>query len=123
MGSFVCLTHQLYNMKVLASILLGLSLVLTVTSASPRDDLLCTVCIDIVTDIDSWLTSDTTEDQIVEWMFGFCEKLGDILSPDLVQVCEVVLGAELPNIIDNIVNNNLNPREVCQAIGSCPPSL
>merc|ERR1711862_1075090 len=90
MGSFVCLTHQLYNMKVLASILLGLSLVLTVTSASPRDDLLCTVCIDIVTDIDSWLTSDTTEDQIVEWMFGFCEKLGDILSPDLVQVCEVV---------------------------------
>ena len=112
------------------------------TSASPRDDLLCTVCIDIVTDIDSWLTSDTTEDQIVEWMFGLCEvtshffeeqcynddiytpqKLGDILSPDLVQVCEVVLGAELPNIIDNIVNNNLNPREVCQAIGSCPPSL
>ena len=112
------------------------------TAASPRDDLLCTVCIDIVTDIDSWLTSDTTEDQIVEWMFGFCEvtshlfeeqcynddisppqKLGDILSPDLVQVCEVVLGAELPNIIDNIVNNNLNPREVCQAIGSCPPSL
>ena len=37
------------------------------------DDLLCTVCIDIVTDIDSWLTSDTTEDQIVEWMFGLCE--------------------------------------------------
>ena len=51
------------------------------------------------------------------------QKLGDLLSPDLVQVCEVVLGAELPNIIDNIVNNNLNPREVCQAIGSCPPSL
>jgi len=118
-------------MKVLASIL-SLSLLSTLASASSSpahvggdigDDLLCTVCIDIVTDIDSWLTSDTTEDQIVEWMFGLCEKLGDILSPDLVQVCEVVLGAELPNIIDNIVNNNLNPREVCQAIGSCPSSL
>jgi len=118
-------------MKVLAS-LLSLSLVLTLSLASRAparvggdlsDDILCTVCITIVTDIDSWLTSDTTEDQIVEWMYGLCEKLGDLLSPDLVQVCEVVLGAELPNIIDNIVNNNLNPREVCQAIGSCPPSL
>lgn len=119
-------------MKVLASIL-SLSLFLTLASASMAsddllasrvsDDLLCTVCISIVTDIDSWLTSDTTEDQIVQWMYGLCERLGDLLSPDLVQVCEVVLGAELPNIIDNLVNNNLNPREVCQAIGSCPASL
>ena len=68
-------------MKVLASIL-SLSLVLTLSSASQpparvggdlRDDLLCTVCITIVTDIDSWLTSDTTEDQIVEWMYALCE--------------------------------------------------
>ena len=67
--------------KVLASIL-SLSLLSTLASASSfpahvggdiGDDLLCTVCIDIVTDIDSWLTSDTTEDQIVEWMFGLCE--------------------------------------------------
>ena len=68
-------------MKVLASIL-SLSLVLTLSSAFKvparvggdlRDDLLCTVCITIVTDIDSWLTSDTTEDQIVEWMYALCE--------------------------------------------------
>ena len=50
------------------------------------------------------------------------QRLGDLLSPDLVQMCEVVLGSQLPHIIDNIVNNNLDPREVCQAIGSCPPS-
>jgi len=42
-----------------------------------------------------------------------------LLSPDLVQVCEVVLGSQLPNIIDNLVNNNLNPQEVCQQIGAC----
>ena len=68
-------------MKVLAS-LLSLSLVLTLSLASRAparvggdlsDDILCTVCITIVTDIDSWLTSDTTEDQIVEWMYGLCE--------------------------------------------------
>ena len=41
--------------------------------AVTRDDLLCSICIDIVTDIDSWLTSDTTEDQVVQWMYGICE--------------------------------------------------
>jgi len=87
---------------------------------SKQDDLLCKVCIDIVEDIDSWLTSDTTEQQIVDWMYALCESLGDLISPDLVQVCEVVLGSQLPNIIDNLVNNNLNPTEVCQKIGACP---
>ena len=75
-----------YLIKVLASIL-SLSLLSTLASASSSpahvggdigDDLLCTVCIDIVTDIDSWLTSDTTEDQIVEWMFGLCEVSNSI---------------------------------------------
>ena len=31
-------------------------------------DLLCDICIDVITDLDQWLTSDTTEDQIVEWI-------------------------------------------------------
>ena len=71
-------------MQVLASIL-SLSLLLTLASASMAsddllasrvsDDLLCTICISIVTDIDSWLTSDTTEDQIVQWMYGLCEVI------------------------------------------------
>ena len=62
-------------MQVLASFL-SLSLLLTLASASmASDDLLCTVCISIVTDIDSWLTSDTTEDQIVQWMYGLCEVI------------------------------------------------
>ena len=37
------------------------------------NDLLCNICLDIVTDIDSWITSDTTEDQIVDWMHMICE--------------------------------------------------
>ena len=31
-------------------------------------DLLCDICIDVITDLDQWLTSDSTEDQIVEWI-------------------------------------------------------
>ena len=38
-----------------------------------KDDLLCTICIDIVEDIDSWLTSDTTEQQIVDWLNQICQ--------------------------------------------------
>jgi len=88
-------------------------------ASKKKEDLLCSICVDIVADLDKWLTSEATEDQIVEWMYRICETLGDLISPDLVQVCEVVLGAQLPSIIDNLVNNNLNPEEVCKNIGAC----
>ena len=71
-------------------------------------------------DIDSWITSDTTEDQIVDWFHSFCEQLGDLISPDLVATCDLVLGSQLPNIIDGLVNQNLDPQQVCQRIGACP---
>jgi len=87
-----------------------------------RNDLLCNICLDIVTDIDSWITSDTTEDQIVDWLHMICEKLGELLSPDLVATCDLVLGSQIPNIIDGLVEQNLNPDQVCQMIGACPPS-
>jgi len=82
--------------------------------------LLCTICLDIIDDFDNWLTSDTTEEQIVDWIDNVCQLLGTILDyPDLVQMCEVALGAQIPNIIDDLVNNNLNPGEVCQKLGAC----
>ena len=36
-------------------------------------DLVCTICLDVVSDIDSWITSDATEDQIVDWLHNICE--------------------------------------------------
>ena len=30
-----------------------------------RNELTCSICIDIITDLDNFITSDTTEDQIV----------------------------------------------------------
>ena len=35
-----------------------------------RRDLLCDVCMDIVTDIDEWITSDSTMDEIVQFVEG-----------------------------------------------------
>ena len=36
-------------------------------AAQPRD-LACDICMDVVTDLDEWLTSDATEGEIVHFM-------------------------------------------------------
>ena len=42
-------------------------------ASKKKEDLLCSICVDIVADLDKWLTSEATEDQIVEWMYRICE--------------------------------------------------
>ena len=54
-------------------ILSGSAFSLDEMSSKKREDLLCTICLDIIGDLDKWLTSEATEDQIVEWMYGICE--------------------------------------------------
>merc|ERR1712180_348761 len=79
-------------------------------------DLLCDICIDIITDLDQWLTSDTTEDQIVEWI----EQGWDLLSALLPEaICKSLIESQIPAIIDGLVNDNLNPQELCGSIGAC----
>ena len=38
-----------------------------------KSDLLCDICLDIVTDFDQWLTSDATEQQIADWIDNACK--------------------------------------------------
>ena len=83
------------------------------------DSLVCNMCLDIITDLDTWLTSDATEGQIVDWMSQICKTLGEVVSPDLEITCNLVMGAQLPSIIDGLVENNLNPQQVCESIGAC----
>ena len=33
-----------------------------------KNELTCEICIDIITDLDNWLTSDKTEQEIVDFM-------------------------------------------------------
>ena len=44
---------------VLLSCLLGLTL------AAPKNDLTCKICTDVIGDLDEWITSDTTENDII----------------------------------------------------------
>ena len=54
-------------------------------SLKKKEDLLCSICVDIVADLDKWLTSEATEDQIVEWMYRIC-KVGSGNRIDDVEV-------------------------------------
>merc|ERR1711971_1288302 len=79
-------------------------------------DLLCDICIDVITDLDQWLTSDSTEDQIVEWIEQVCDLLSALV-PEAI--CKSLIESQIPAIIDGLVNDNLNPRELCSSIGAC----
>ena len=45
-------------------------LLLQVSAEDQPRDLLCDVCMDIVTDIDEWITSDATVDEILHFVEG-----------------------------------------------------
>merc|ERR1712186_322633 len=111
--------HRLAMFKVLSLLLL---LALTQAANNQPKDLLCDICIDVVTDFDEWLTSDQTMDDIIHFVEGLCEALGAI-DPTLETLCKSLIEAQLPDIINGLVNDNLNPAEVCASIGVCysPP--
>ena len=100
-------------------------------------DLLCDICIDVVTDLDQWLTSDATMDEIIYFVEGVQKTISNVVKIILLQLCraigEIIEGLELmcnelfedylPDIINGLVDENLNPSEVCARIGACytPP--
>ena len=56
-------------MKLVAALLLLSSLVSCGQAEQPKD-LLCDICVDIVTDLDEWITSDSTMDDIINFVEG-----------------------------------------------------
>merc|ERR1712083_370505 len=78
-----------------------------------RNELTCSICIDIITDLDNFITSDTTEDQIVQFFKELCHTLGSLLGASLEEQCNALMESQLPAIIDGLVNDNLNPQQVC----------
>ena len=84
-----------------------------------KNDLTCPICIDVVTDIDEFITDETTVNDILEFAKQLCAALGLILA-DLETECNRIMEEQLPAIIDNLVNGQLEPNAVCEAIGACP---
>merc|ERR1719483_672410 len=93
------------------------SIVLLATLASnlaaPRNELTCEICIDI------FITSETTEDEILAFFNQICEAVDQLL-PGLGATCTAFLENNGPGIIESIVNENLNPDQVCAMLTVCP---
>merc|ERR1712010_142976 len=116
MGVFFQLLED-EGLVLLATIVVAIS---AVGDLPQEKDLLCDICQEIVTQFDDFLTSDPTEAQITEWVKGICHALGEILNrPDLETTCNLILTAEIPAIIDQIVEQNLDPATVCTNLGAC----
>merc|ERR1712228_489432 len=92
---------------------------LPVFFAYPKNELTCDICIDIITDIDNFITSDTTEEEILAFFNQICEAV-DQLFPGLGQTCTGFLNNNGPGIIESIVNENLNPSDICTMLSACP---
>ena len=76
-----------------------------------------------MTDIDNFITSETSEDQIIGYFRELCHAMGSLLgSEDLEAQCIALFEENLPAIIEAFVNDNLNPTEVCVDIGACSPA-
>merc|ERR1711934_1024595 len=113
--------HALFSarnrMKVfvlLATCVLSLS---AVEDLPQEKDLVCDICQEIVTQFDAFLTSDPTEAQITEWVKAICHTLAEILNrPDLETTCNLILTAEIPALIDQIVDKTW-------ILSQCAPTL
>merc|ERR1719229_439984 len=103
------------------SLLLVLSCLVVSCLSLPRDsnDLTCSICVDVVTDIDQFITEDTTIQQIMDFAKQLCAALG-LIHADMETECNRIMDEQLPAIIDNLVNEQLDPQAVCDAIGACP---
>ena len=64
-----CQEFATMMMKLAAALLLLSSLVSCGQAEQPKD-LLCDICVDIVTDLDEWITSDSTMDDIINFVEG-----------------------------------------------------
>jgi len=85
------------------------------------NQLTCNICVDVITDIDNFITDTTTEDQIIAFFKEICHTLGSVMgSPTLESECNAMFESNLPQIIDDLVNQNLDPMTVCTNIGLCP---
>merc|ERR1712233_134582 len=86
--------------------------------AAPKttNELTCNICVDVITDLDNFITDATTEDQIIAFFKEICHTLGSIMgSPALEAECNAMFEPNLPQISDDLVNNNLDPMTICTA--------
>merc|ERR1712083_1253938 len=70
------------------------------------------ICKYIVGEIDKQLMDGATLDQIIQALEQICGPLDSII-PGATAACETLIETQLPQIIDQLVHNQLSPDAVC----------
>merc|ERR1712098_713166 len=100
--------HKMIKVLSVLSCLVAVGL----AAAAPRNELTCSLCTDIITDIDEFLTSETTENEIIAFVEQLCSALGQIID-GFEATCKFLVESQLPAIIEGLVNDNLKPEQIC----------
>merc|ERR1712142_971947 len=74
----------------------------------------CDLCLAVVEGLENFITDDTTMDQILDKVEEICSSLGP-----LEGLCIQTINSYLPDIIENILEGQLSPMNICQLINLC----
>merc|ERR1712142_1416862 len=106
--------------RAIMKVLILVACLAAVAFAQPRNQLTCDICTDIMTDLDNFITSDTTEQEIIDFVKEICHALGQLIS-GFEATCNLLVTSQLPAIIEGFVNDNMDPTQVCtDLLGACP---
>ena len=93
--------------------------VLTYRQAMKAKSIGCDICTWIVTEIDKIILDNTTMDEIIVQVEKLCSSL-DNYFPGAGQTCNALVEMYLPQIIEQLVENQLSPEKVCGVLTLCP---
>merc|ERR1712002_1353574 len=111
------LQHLLSTMKLICALALVLVAAANIEAAAIQQNaygLECQACMYVMGYIDSYLSGDETEQEIIDIMGKVCTKLPASVSSK----CNLMVTMFGKQIVDAIVNE-LAPNTICPAIGMC----
>ena len=82
---------------------------------APKNDVECVVCEFALKELDKFLTSNSTETEIVDAVEHVC----NVLPGSIRKVCDAFVFDFGPKIINSLVAKHLQPNQVCSSIGAC----
>jgi len=85
-------------------------------SLDNKNYITCTICKDLVGLVDNAILGNSTIGQIEDQLDQFCDLLPNLVT----DLCHDFVHNNLEGIIDSIVNEYLDPEELCTSLSACP---
>merc|ERR1711962_701202 len=114
MGQSIRLRQEAQNFSKMKS-LLFVALALPTTDDNNRNYITCILCKDLVGLVDNAIIGNSTIEQIEDLLEQVCGAL-----PIGQQTCFDFVHDNLEGIIDSLVNDYLDPEELCTQLTLCP---